>query len=328
MAKRRIEEELEQLSSLRSQEAQETAEWKLSKALGDKVNLIVAKAASVAAELQLASLIPEMLTAYDRLFKDGAKSDPQCWGKSALAKALKTLGYEQAAPFLRGSRYRQTEPVWGGEVDTAATLRGTCALALVQCTDIPVRQILSAYVDALGDAAIPVRQDAVQALGQLGSVEAALLLRLKARLGDEDPAVTGNVFDILLGMEETDAVEFVSSFLDDPKEEVMQEAALALGSSKLEGAAAVLIQRWNQRLPTEPFELWIRALGASRLPSAFACLVEILRSGRGAEVAAAIVALQSRRLSAETWDGIAVVLAERGDAALQSTFKAECPRPE
>ena len=34
---------------------------------------------------------------------------------------------------MRGLRHIQMEPVWGGQADSAATLRGTCALALIDC---------------------------------------------------------------------------------------------------------------------------------------------------------------------------------------------------
>lgn len=328
MAKRRIEDELEAIASLRCTEARETAIPALTRALQDKVNLIVAKAASVAGDLGLSSLVPDMLTAYERLFKDPVKADPQCWGKSAIAKALKTLGYAEGAPFLRGVRYRQMEPVWGGEADSAGALRGTCALALVQCTDIPALEILSRLVDAVADSALPVRQDAIQGLAQWASPEAVLLLRLKARLGDEDVAVTGNIFDVLLRLEQTAAVDFVGSFLDSPKEGLQEEAALALGSSKLEAAVQVLAQRWQTRRAAGPFEVWIRAFGASRLASAFTCLIDIVRKGQRKEASAALTALQSRRLSREGWAELAAAVSSRHDEALDSLFENEFPRPE
>jgi HEAT repeat protein len=327
MAKRKIEEELEALTALRRGRPSPATSESLSRALRDKVNVIVAKAASVAGDLQLTALVPEMVHAYDRLFKDPVKSDPQCWGKTALAKALKTLRYAEAGPFLRGVGHIQMEPVWGGEADSAAGLRGTCALALVQCTDIPAHQILNSLVDALADGAGPVRQDAVQALAQWGSAEAILLLRLKARLGDRETAVTGNIFDALLRLEEASAVAFVGSFLDSAEEALREEAALALGSSKLEEAVVLLRERWEKRRPIEPVEIWIRAFGASRLRSAFECLLEIIRSGRPNEAEASLSALQSRRVSAATWAEIESAVSSRQDGALRPVFEGAFPRP-
>ena len=64
------------------------------------------------------------------------KRDPQCWGKNAVAKALKELEHREAAPYLRGTAHIQMEPVWGGQQDTAGPLRGICLLALPACPDI------------------------------------------------------------------------------------------------------------------------------------------------------------------------------------------------
>ncbi len=176
MAKRKIEEELHQLNLLRAAGATETTVAALRKGLRDPVNVIVARAAKVGGELNIRELIPDMLLAFDRLFRDPSKSDPQCWGKNALAKALKDLGHSEAGAFLRGLRHVQMESVWAGQEDTGAVLRGTCALALVQCTDIPMREIHTHLVDVLTDRAVTVRVDAASALAELGTPEAILLL--------------------------------------------------------------------------------------------------------------------------------------------------------
>jgi hypothetical protein len=76
----------------------------------------------------LPQLTPELLIAFDRFFENPAKTDPQCWAKNALSRALTGFEHQDAAVFLRGMRHIQLEPVWGGTSDTAATLRSTCAL--------------------------------------------------------------------------------------------------------------------------------------------------------------------------------------------------------
>lgn len=133
----RVEQQLENLRALRALGPTEAAVAVLRKALRDRVNVVVAKAAAITAEFQLQSLIPDLLEVFNRLFEKVRDTDPQCWGKNALAKALKDLGHSESAAFLRGMRHIQMEPVWGGEADTAAPLRGTCVLAVVQCIDIP-----------------------------------------------------------------------------------------------------------------------------------------------------------------------------------------------
>src|SRR5206468_5235 len=105
------------------------------KALQDRSNLITAEAAKIAGDRRIHSLIPDLLSAFNRLFDDPAKTDPKCWGKTAIAKALTNLDYAESPPFVRGSQHVQMEPVWGGQEDAAAQLRAACVLALVQCVD-------------------------------------------------------------------------------------------------------------------------------------------------------------------------------------------------
>src|SRR5258708_36730531 len=105
----------------------------LRKGLADRVNLVAAKAAKIAAELPAPELLPDLLGAFDHLFDDPVKHDPQCWGKNAIAQALKDLGHRESPAFLRGAVHIQMEAVWGGQEDTAGTLRGICLLPLPAC---------------------------------------------------------------------------------------------------------------------------------------------------------------------------------------------------
>ena len=89
--------------------------------------------------------------AFDRFFDNPVKTDPQCWAKNALSRTLFALEYQEAEVFLRGMRHIQMEPVWGGQSDTAGTLRSTCALALVQCRGLNDRDLLTHLLELLGD---------------------------------------------------------------------------------------------------------------------------------------------------------------------------------
>ncbi|MDQ2775977.1 MAG: HEAT repeat domain-containing protein [Acidobacteriota bacterium] len=304
MAKRKIEDELEQLSSLRKTDLSESSVDALRKALRDPVNVIVARAAKIGGELSVRPLIPDMLLAFDRLFQDPVKRDPQCWGKNMLSKALKDLGHAEAGTFLRGLRHVQMEPVWEGNVDTAANLRGTCALALTQCTNIPVREIHTHLVDILADRSAPVRVDAARALAELGTPEAILLLRLKARVGDEEPSVTGAILEYLLRLEEDRAVDFAGTFLDSVEDQVREEAALALGASRSEAAITYLQERLRKCQNPGLREILIRGLGASRLDSALSCLIQIVHTGKAREALWSLQALEAHRESMKIHDEI------------------------
>jgi hypothetical protein len=228
------------------------------------------------------------------LFDKPRESDPQCWGKNAIAKALKDLDHRESATFLRGVRHIQMEPVWAGEVDTAGVLRGTCILALVQCTDITREETMFHLIDALAEGDPGVRRDAVLAVEQMAGHEAGWLLRLKARLGDR-PEVTGQVFESLLRLEGINSVSFVAGFLDVVNEEVAEEAALALGASRIPQALETLKAAWKKPENAALGPVLLRAISASRLDDAFEFLLAIVREGRQSESADALRALEIHR---------------------------------
>jgi HEAT repeat protein len=287
----RVEQQLEHLRALRTLSPADAAVAELRKALRDRVNVIVAKAAGMAGDLRLQALVPYLLEAFARLFDKPRDTDPQCWGKNAIAKALKDLGHAESVTFLRGFRHIQMEPVWGGEEDMAAVLRGTCALALVQCTDITRAETMLHLIDALAEGDPGVRRDATMAVEQMAGHEAVWLLRLKARLGDK-PEVTGQVFESLLRLEGKSSVSFISTFLDAIDEQVAEEAALALGSSRLPGALEALKLAWKKSKNRALSPILLRAISVSRLDDAFEFLLAIVREGRQSDSQDALRALE------------------------------------
>lgn len=325
MAYRQIEAEVEQLNRLR-EAAPADAIPALRKALSDRVNLIVAKAAKMAAELRLSDLLADLLRAYDRLFERPVERDPQCWGKNAISKALVTLDHHEAAPFIRGIHHIQMEPVWGGEADTAASLRGTCALALPACDDITRGQILRHLVDALADRALPVRSDSVRAIAQMQGDEAILLLRLKARQGDTESEVVGQAFDYLFQLESDQALPFVADFLQPKLGPIAEEAALALGSSRLAGAASLLEQSYARQRDPDYRQVLLRAISTTRHPHALEFLLHMVRNGREAEALSALEALALHRDSADIRRQVERAAGERED--VRAHFRKSFARPE
>ncbi|HTU43528.1 MAG TPA: hypothetical protein VMF91_00600 [Bryobacteraceae bacterium] len=320
MPSRKIEQQLEKLSGLRTHAPDPETFAALRKALADPVNVVVAKAARIIADLGLQSLLPDLLSAFHRLFENPKQTDPQCWGKNALAKALKDLGHAGSQEFLSGLNHVQMEPVWGGQEDTATVLRSTCALALVQCTDITRQAVMRHLVDAFADETATVRADIARALEQIQGEEACLLLRLKALLGDEEPGVTGQVLESLLRLEHAAAVPFVANFLP-LAGEVAEEAALALGASRLPAALDVLKQTWTDARILVPEDVLLRAISSSRQESAIEFLLEIVRTGREREAIAALAALELHRASAEIRGRIASAAESRNEPSIQERFR-------
>src|SRR5207253_2656163 len=153
MSKAAFDKKMEAIDAMRSAEP-------LRKALKERNNFLVAKAAGIAGDLGLQELVPDLLAAFDRFLANAVKSDPQCWAKNAIVKALKDLGHDDAAVFIRGMRHVQLEPVWGDVSDTAANLRGACAIALTGCV-LDKITLLTHLIDLLADPEKPARIDAV-----------------------------------------------------------------------------------------------------------------------------------------------------------------------
>jgi HEAT repeat protein len=260
-----VEEKVAAIEALRSDPA--NAQESLHKALKDRNNFVCSKAAALAGDLLLRDLIPDLLTAFARFLKDPVKTDPKCWAKNAIVKALKDLGHDDAAVYLSGMSHVQLEPVWGDYVDTADTLRGACALALVDCS-LPRETILIHLAEVLADPAMRTRIDAARAIAQLPGSDSVLMLRVKALAGDQEPAVIGQCLLSLLGIDPRSSIPFVARFLTSPNEDWRFEAAAALGECPDLLAVETLIARWRIERGVEMKRAIELSLGVSRIPEA------------------------------------------------------------
>jgi HEAT repeat protein len=274
--KRSFEEQLAALDSLRQQPPEACIE-PLRKALEHRNNFVVAKAADLVRDLQLQQLIPELLVAFDRFFEHAVKSDPQCWSKNALSRALAAFEHQDAAVFLRGMRHIQLEPVWGGTSDTAGTLRATCALALVQCRSLIEPELLAHLVELFADKDKSVRVEAARAIEQMGSPSAALLLRLRAVLGADEPEVLGACYSGILRVEGAGAIPWISRFLassDDPA----AEAALAIAGTHSAKGFNILRDRFAEEADPWFRSVLLSAIALTRQDAALEFLLDLVRT--------------------------------------------------
>jgi hypothetical protein len=108
-------------------------------------------------------------------------------------------------------RHIQLEPVWGGSADTAGTLRGTCALALVRCRELDSHRLLTAVV-------------------QVGTNSATLLLRLRAELASDEPELLGSCYSGVLALEGPAAIPWAAKLLA-PEDDAAGEAAMAIAQT-------------------------------------------------------------------------------------------------
>lgn len=266
----------------------------LRKAIGSRNNYLCGKAAAVAARVGVRDVIPELLTAFDRFFLDPVKTDPQCWGKNGVASALAELGHDEPEPFVRGLRHVQMEPVWGGQSDTAGPLRARCALALAGCRSLSDTRVLSYLLEALVDRDKTVRVEAARAIARIDRSDAALLLRLRALTGDEEPEVVGACLSGVLSLEGDDAIDFVTRILDGGGE-TGGEAALSLGMTHSARAFEVLKDRVEHGKDRSLLPVLLTAIALTRLPEAFALLTSLVASAPAGQAAAARQAIESVR---------------------------------
>src|SRR4051794_1844991 len=238
-----VDATLAKLAALKGMGGGAVVAGELAKFLTDKTNLVVAKAADLAREAGITSLAPELEAAFARFMVNPTVTDKGCGAKRAIANALYELGCDASEVFLRGIRHVQMEAAWGGPVDTAAELRGLCALGLVR---MGYPDVMVELVDLLGDASPQARILAARAIAYAGRDEGALLSRLKVLSGDVAEEVTAECLLALANLARGKALAFVKKYLDSPSPGLAEAAALALGEMRTDAALDVLIARWDR----------------------------------------------------------------------------------
>ncbi len=327
MAQRSFDEQMAaldaiKLDALKGQALDPSSLLETKRALANRSNFLVAKAAFLVEQAELTDLLPDLLAAFDRFFDHPEKSDPQCWAKNALSRALSRLGCRDKEIFLRGLRHHQMEPVWGGKSDTAGTLRANCAHALIGCDDIDNQQLLIVLIDALVDADKSVRVEAVRALAQLGEL-AVPLLRLRALIPGEEAEVLAQCFSALLAIDRDPAIAFVSRFLA-AEDDAAGEAAFALAEIRNPAALARLFER--QRVVADPWfaGVLLSAIALTRLPQATAFLIAMIE-GEDREAPMAIEALARSSPSAELRARLAEAVEATGSPKLLKALREHLP---
>lgn len=283
-SKRRFEDQLAALDALRQQPEDLRIE-PLRKALAHRNNFIVAKAADLVRELQIAQLMPELLNAFSRFFDNPVKTDPQCWAKNSLSRALVALEHQEPDVFLRGMRHIQMEPIWSGQSDTAGTLRATCALALVQCRSLTDADLLGHLIELAGDKDKAVRTEAMRAIEQVGSPSAALLLRLRAVVGNDEAEVLGACYSGVLRLEGVTAIPWVARFLAGADDNAAEAALAIAGTHSAEGFNA-LRERFAEANDPWWRSVLLSAIALTRQDAALEFLLDLVRTeSPGAEAA-------------------------------------------
>jgi HEAT repeat protein len=306
MAKsKKLDELLASLAEVRQEPTSEAGLVVLRQILNSKFSIAVAQAAKVIGDAEVRSLIPELAAAFSQFRVNGAETDPSCKAKQRIAEALYRMNYAEESLYLQGIHTIQKEAVWGGTVDTAAALRGTCALGLVRMN---YADVMSELADLLADADAEARIGAVRAIAYTGNPQAVPLLRFKARVGDADPQVMSDCFSGLLNLAPQPSLPLVASFLD-AAPEISEMAALALGESRQPEAFELLRQWWQRTRIAELRLTGLLAIAMLRQDGALEFLLDLVAKGNKSDREGAIGALKMYQSDAILWQRVQQAMA-------------------
>ncbi len=281
---------LEELASGSQETATAEHVQTLQRGLEAQSNAIVAKAAELVAKFNADQLVPDLCRAFDRFMGNAIESDKHCLAKTAIVKALHTMRSNQPQVFLLGMTcYWQARPR-EGQRDEAARLR---VASIVAHGELGNRSELEPLIDLLVDPVSEVRHAAVQAVSAMGGREGKLVIRLKARIGDDNPGVMEQCFAGLLD-EDGRHTPFVASFLDSADDAIRVSAAFALAESGDKSALEILVSSWKRTKDAQSKRDLLVAISIIRNEQARQFLCSLIADG-GEDAKGAISALAAYR---------------------------------
>ncbi|HEY9881849.1 MAG TPA: hypothetical protein V6D29_25585 [Leptolyngbyaceae cyanobacterium] len=317
MAKsRKLEDLTAALSQLRTDPTSETGLATLHQIISSKYSVAVAQAAHLVSEFEIYSLVPDLVTAFKRFMVKPKDSDPGCRAKQAIANTLYRLEYSDETLFLQGIRHVQWEPVWGGQVDTAPGLQGTCALGLVR---MHYPAVMVELADLLADPELEARIAAARAIAYSENEFGVALLRLRVKVGDV-PSVIGECLAALLKLAPTDSLDLIQTFLDAGRKtsdsadavEKAEVAALVLGESRLPEAFPLLQDWWQRTTHPDLRQVGLLAIATLRQDAALEFLLNLIADGPLREAKNAFKALTIYQQDERLWQQIRLTVEQRG----------------
>ncbi|MBD2459478.1 hypothetical protein H6G89_00330 [Oscillatoria sp. FACHB-1407] len=318
MAKsRKLEDLTADFNQIRHDPTSEAGIATLHQILKSKHAIIVAQVAQLIGEFEMQSFVPELVSAFGRFMLNAKDSDPGCRAKQAIAETLYRLNYSDETPFLQGIHHVQLEPVWGGQVDTAPRLRGTCALGLVRMN---YSQVMVELADLLADPESEARIGAARAIAYSGSDQGIPLLRLRVKVGDTAP-VLSECLIALLSLAPIPSLPLVQDLLyyyteqDSPESLEKAEAiALALAESRRPEAFEILQDWWKQVNDRDVRRTGLLAIATLRYDMALEFLFSLVEEGTAIDARDAIKALSIYQHDISLWKRVRQLADQRQDS--------------
>jgi hypothetical protein len=339
-----IQTTISHLSSLANQDPKIIAP-ELKKALSNKSNLIVAKAADIIRQSQCKSLEAELVAAFNRFLigrqskrisehsdvlerfrADKSNPDKGCLAKQAIVNAIYELAHdsdETRALLVGATRYTQREGSFGPAQDSAATMRGLAALALVRMAH---RDVMNILVELLADPCPETRILAVRALAYSGRDDAALLLHYKILAGDKDESVLAESLTALAQLSGPKCLPLLSRLLDSPPtEDLFPSIAIAVAEIRHADALKVLLAKYQSSFSQETRKELLLPIALTRIPEAIDFLLTIVESGPEALAFSTLDALTMYRHDATIREKISAAVQRRSSEEISAHLQKKFP---
>ena len=320
MAKQSLEEKLARLKRIEEGLCPDDAVREIRQALSGANNILSARAAQSAAILKLRDLGQELIAVFDRCMQNPAKTDPGCRAKLAAIEALNALDYPGADIFLRGIRHVQMEWSFGQPVDTADNLRAACAFGLYR---LGHPELLFELVTLLTDVQPAARRAAIKILTEPGHEWSELLLRMKVLQGDREVVVLGDCFSGLMAIAPLHSLRFVAQFILSEDAGIAEEAALAIGNSRLPEAFALLCDYRNDSVAPAFKRMLLLPIALTRCDEAFNLLISVVKEEHPDNAEAAVQALSIYGNNPERHGQIREAVFARNDPSISAAYEKE-----
>lgn len=284
--------------------------------LTDKQSFVVLRAVELVGQWGLRQFLPDLIKVFERHF--GA-ADQGCEVKTAVAKLLVDFEVDResdAMPLIvRGLTHVQKEPVWGGQQDVAAGLRGWCAMAIAASGH---RDQIRLILPLLQDPEVQARAMAVRSLALGGSDAGEALIRFKLLIGDAEDEVLGECLSALASQWPDRSMEILKASLE--QDRLRPVAAVALGECRHAEALPILKSAYEREsYPDRQREL-LAGLVLCRREEALTFLVTQIEQAAASQAAAIVEALGPRRQYATLWDRVVSAVKRRTDAKVTAAL--------
>ena len=318
MARQSLDRLIDDLGAVRADPTSTASTELLRKGLAAPANVVVAKAARLVREHRLAGFEAALTEAFFRFMQKPSSLDRGCDATTSIAQSLletDARSDEAARVYLAGVRHRQRD---GPSGDSAAALRGYCGLGLL---NVGHRDALVILTDLLADPEPPARVAAARGLGSTGRDEAALVLRLKLRIGDRSPDVLAECMTGALKCDPARSVDLVAGFFDSEIPDAAEIAALALGESRLPAALRPLRDAFDRARDMALRRAILLGAAVLRRPEAIDWLLSVVANGVTPDAVGAVEALKLYRGDANVEPRVRAAVVARNASAVTAAME-------